>query len=204
MQRNVLGLIFSISVAVGLQPVLAQQSQKPQASKEAMRAFAKSLETAGFLRSQALLTLLEQIIRETAEREKFIGALREGDHAAAVKGLTPIAKAGDAVAQLYIGLVYDRGIGVEQNYAEAARWYQRAADQGVVSAQNNLGVKYVRGQGVERDPVRGYMWLSIAAHSENVAAKRNLGKLSGSLSQEQISTGESLARQWRLNRNNLP
>ena len=43
--------------------------------------------------------------------------------------------------------MYDDGQGVAQNYAEAARWYRKAADQGNASAQLNLGVSYYDGQG---------------------------------------------------------
>jgi TPR repeat protein len=40
-----------------------------------------------------------------------------------------------AHAQHNLGSMYRDGIGVAQNYTEAARWYQRAADQGLSTAQ---------------------------------------------------------------------
>ena len=38
------------------------------------------------------------------------------------------AEAGNADAQLQLGLAYHNGTGVVQNYAEAVRWFRRAAD----------------------------------------------------------------------------
>ncbi len=39
------------------------------------------------------------------------------------------------------------------SYAEAVRWYGRAAEQGNTSAQFNLGLMYGKGQGVPQDYV---------------------------------------------------
>ena len=46
---------------------------------------------------------------------------------------------GDATAQNRIGLCYENGQGVAQNYAEAIKWYYLAANQGLAEAQYNLG-----------------------------------------------------------------
>ena len=40
------------------------------------------------------------------------------------------AEAGDADAQYNLGLMYVLGEGVEQDFKEAVKWYQKAADQG--------------------------------------------------------------------------
>jgi len=49
---------------------------------------------------------------------------------------------GVARAQINLGIMYDTGLGVPQDYAEAVKWYRTAADQGRARAQNNLGVTY--------------------------------------------------------------
>jgi TPR repeat protein len=41
------------------------------------------------------------------------------------------AEQGDAEAQYYLGLMYDRGQGVPQDHAEAVKWLRRAAEQRV-------------------------------------------------------------------------
>lgn len=40
------------------------------------------------------------------------------------------AKQGDAEAQNELGFAYETGDGVNQDYAEALKWYQTAAEQG--------------------------------------------------------------------------
>ena len=52
------------------------------------------------------------------------------DYTVAIGLLRPLADQGDADAQTYVGLIYDHGYGVPQNYAEAVSWYRKAADQG--------------------------------------------------------------------------
>ena len=43
--------------------------------------------------------------------------------------LTPLAKKGDAEAQYYLGVIYDNGFGVPQDYQTAVKWYTSAAEQ---------------------------------------------------------------------------
>ena len=47
-----------------------------------------------------------------------------------VPGLEKAANQGDSDAQVKLGLAYYHGRGVAQNFAEAVRWYKKAADQG--------------------------------------------------------------------------
>ena len=65
------------------------------------------------------------------------------------------ADQGDAGAQYNLGVMYDNGQGVPQNYAEAVKWYRLAADQGDASAQYNLGVMYDNGRGRAAELRRG-------------------------------------------------
>lgn len=58
------------------------------------------------------------------------------------------AERGDAKAQNNLGICYRDGIGVSQNYTEAARWFRLSAEQGYAEAQYNLGVSYQTGTGV--------------------------------------------------------
>ena len=87
----------------------------------------------------------------------------------------PAAEKGDAVAQLNIGLMYYNGQGVEQDYAEAAKWWRKAADQGDEAGQYNLGLMYYNGQGVEQDYAEAVKWYSKAADQGYAGAQNNLG-----------------------------
>ena len=44
------------------------------------------------------------------------------------------AEEGDPVAQRYLGVCYQNGQGVPQDYHEAIKWFRRAAEQGHAAA----------------------------------------------------------------------
>lgn len=50
------------------------------------------------------------------------------------------AESGDAEAQYNLGLMYDKGNGVEQGYSEAVLWFRKAAEQGNEAAIRSLKV----------------------------------------------------------------
>ena len=58
--------------------------------------------------------------------------------------------------------MYQEGLGVTQDHAEAVKWYRLSADKGQPFAQNNLGVMYKNGWGIKQDYVEGYFWFSLA------------------------------------------
>ncbi|MBQ3646459.1 MAG: sel1 repeat family protein, partial [Synergistaceae bacterium] len=60
-----------------------------------------------------------------------------------------LAENGDAEAQNRIGVAYNNGEGVEQNYSEAMKWYLKSAEQNYPYAFDNLGSMYQNGLGVE-------------------------------------------------------
>ena len=45
-------------------------------------------------------------------------------------------------------MMYENGLGVPEDYAEAELWFRRAADQGLKTAQWLLGTMYETGYGV--------------------------------------------------------
>lgn len=61
------------------------------------------------------------------------------------------ADAGDAAAQVQLARLYTKGEGVTNSYAEAAKWFRRAADQTNSDALLGLGELYEAGQGVPHD-----------------------------------------------------
>lgn len=83
----------------------------------------------------------------------------------------------DVNVQNRLASQYKSGEGVEQDYAKAMEWYQKAAEQGSSAAQNNIGVMYQRGEGVNRDYVQAYRWFKAAAEAGNVDGQHNLGDL---------------------------
>ncbi len=65
-----------------------------------------------------------------------------------LKSLIESVLAGNTGAQNQLGDLYRKGDGVEQDYSEALRWYQRAADAGDPQGQNNVGSLHLEGMGI--------------------------------------------------------
>jgi TPR repeat protein len=104
-------------------------------------------------------------------------ALDAKNYPAAIALLTPLAEAGDALAQTQLAYLTFNGRGVERDAAVAAQWYRRAAEQGDANAQYNLGVLYENGDGVPRDLAAAADWWRAAARQGNPEAQYNLGAL---------------------------
>src|ERR1700682_2785207 len=69
-----------------------------------------------------------------ADYDSGYKAYKKGDYGTALEELLPPAKQGDPKAQRVIGAMYADGLGVDQDYAAAAKWYQLAADQNYAPA----------------------------------------------------------------------
>mgnify|MGYP000403499361 CR=1 FL=1 len=85
------------------------------------------------------------------------------------------AEQGVFEAQLELAKRYATGDGVEQDYTQAATWYERAAAAGDDGAQYELGWLYANGLGVERDLEAATTWYEAAAISGNAEAQYQLG-----------------------------
>jgi TPR repeat protein len=70
---------------------------------------------------------------------------------------------GDPVAQYRLGLLYEEEGSESADFAEAARWYRKAAQQGIADAQQRLGLLYARGKGLPGSRIQAYYWLTLAA-----------------------------------------
>jgi TPR repeat protein len=92
-------------------------------------------------------------------------------------------------------VMYDKGQGVEQDFKEAVKWYQKAADQGDVDAQFNLGVMYAEGEGVEQDYVTAYTWYNIAAAKGDTQAATWKDNTAKQLTPDQIAKAEELVKE---------
>lgn len=72
---------------------------------------------------------------------------------------------GDVVAQSNLGIFYEHGEGVPQDYTEALKWYKLAAEQGDSKAQFNLGVFYIKGKGVSQNYTKAKEWYEKACNN---------------------------------------
>ena len=105
------------------------------------------------------------------------------------------AEQGHSGAQFNLATLYDRGEGVLQDYKEAVKWYRLSAANGFTSAQFNLGGMYDKGLGVPSSKVFAHMWWNIAASDGDEDAAKNRASIERSMSSEEITKAQKLARE---------
>ncbi|KAJ3104255.1 copper transport protein ctr1 [Phlyctochytrium planicorne] len=106
---------------------------------------------------------------------KEIEWLRDGDGKVPFKEYLGLAEQGDAMHQLIVGVCYENGKCVPQNFEEAAKWYARSAKSGNNAAQHALGVCYYNGVGVQKNTSLALKWFTEAAKAGNASAQFDLG-----------------------------
>ena len=120
-----------------------------------------------------LMTLSSPVAAQ--DFDKGLAAAQAGDFATALQEWMPLAEAGDADAQYNLGVMYNEGDGVLQDYKEAVKWFRLAAEQGHANAQYNLGQMYRKGNGVPQNYKEAVKWYRLAAEQGQVNAQYNLG-----------------------------
>src|SRR5690625_7723384 len=73
-----------------------------------------------------------------------------------------LAEQGNAKVQFSLGVMYYYGDGVQQDYAKAAEWLEKAAAQDHAGAQFLVGGLDCRGEGVRQDYAKGAEWVERA------------------------------------------
>lgn len=112
-----------------------------------------------------------------ADYSSAIEAYRNKDYETARVTLEPLAENGESRAQLVLGLIHHKGLGVSKNFEKAVSLYRAAADSGNRTAQNNLGVMYRRGDGIEKDPKEAFSLIWMAAMQGHPRAELNLSDM---------------------------
>lgn len=97
------------------------------------------------------------------------------NYGGAARAVIPLVKAGDRDAQYLLGVMFETGRGVPQNYRMAVQYYELAADQNSPDAQLNLALLYSTGNGVPQNHVKAAELYQKAANQKNTIAMRNLG-----------------------------
>ena len=111
-----------------------------------------------------------------ASVDDAVQAYLRGEFNKAVTILRPIAEQGDVQAQTYMGVLFERGQGIPQDYAEAEKWYRLAAEQGKADAQYYLGNMYREVNG-SKDYAEAVIWYSKAAEQGKAEAQNKLGEM---------------------------
>ncbi len=85
-----------------------------------------------------------------------------------------------------VGIHYYLGAGVDRDFIEAGRWFERAALQGNPSAQRNLATLYLRGLGVKQDDFLAYAWFTEAAERGNPRAFKYMALMGDALTPSEM------------------
>ncbi|MCY3878297.1 MAG: tetratricopeptide repeat protein [Rhodobacteraceae bacterium] len=94
-----------------------------------------------------------------------------GDYTTALEEWLPLAEMGHLSSQVNLGVMHEKGLGVEADAGAAAAYFQSAAEFGHHLAQFNLGVLYRDGRGVSRDPEQAFEWFTKSAVQGNPHAQ---------------------------------
>ena len=105
------------------------------------------------------------------------------------------AEQGNVKAQFNLGIMYDKGQGVLQDYKEAVKWYTLSAEQGHAKAQYNLGHMYDNGEGILQDFVKAHMWANISASNGNKNGAELRDMVADDMTPSQIEKAQDLARE---------
>ena len=94
--------------------------------------------------------------------EKAVEIYQSKDYAGAYQAFKPLAEAGNAEAQYYLGGLYADGLGVAQNNDKGRHWLEVAVKNKHRGAAFFLGKMYLSGRGVPLDPKKGAHYLAVA------------------------------------------
>ena len=130
--------------------------------------YSKSALTAMFLASLSVLNIL--MAQETARPEPQ-------QPSGNIEVLKSQALAGDVHADVELGHMYMKGIGVQRDYAQAFVWFEKAAKQEDALGEDNLGDLYRNGRGVSKDYTQALGWYRKAAYQGLPQAENNIGSL---------------------------
>lgn len=151
----------------------------------------------------AAIQLWEPLARKgNVEAQLELGFMREfglgsvsSNKTQAVRWYRLAANQGHPNGQTSLGVMYNNGTGVPQNYAKAHKWYLLAAEQGYSRAQKNLGGMYQIGQGVIQDKVIAHMWYNIASANGDEVAAGWRDNLSDLMTPKSVEEAQAMARE---------
>ncbi len=126
-----------------------------------------------FILSTTLLLSLTAI--QASELEDGFQAFTAGNYEQALRFWLPIAEKDNADAQYNLGILYQKGLGVEKNPKAAFIWYKRASANGHTDAMYNLGIMYNKGRVIYRSPKDATKWWKKSAELGNAEAQFNIG-----------------------------
>ena len=94
-----------------------------------------------------------------------------------IKNLIELCNKGNFSSCNSLGYMYDKGLGVEQDYKKALELYQKACEGGDMIGCKNLGYMYDEGLGVKQDYKKAVELYQKACEGGNMFGCYNLGNM---------------------------
>ncbi len=107
----------------------------------------------------------------------YLSHAEKNQEESALKWYRLAANQGDSEAQRLLGVCYECGNGVPQDYVEAAKWYRLSAEQGNIYGLKRLADCYRYGHGVKESRTEAIKLYSKAAAQGDDYAKCQLKAL---------------------------
>ena len=143
--------------------------------------------------SEDTFTEVGDYINDSDRLHEAINSLDKKEFVTAHQLFLDLADKGIAEAQINLGMMFESGQGVPQDFNEAIRWYLLAADQKLIKAQEklnlllkkaaepqinlSLGMMFENGQGVPQDFNEAIRWYRLAADQGLIKAQKKLNFL---------------------------
>ncbi len=141
--------------------------------------------------------LLSTVATVCAQQDRFLlgsNAYEDGLYVEAAGHWLQSAEAGHGPSQFNLGILYEQALGVEQDFAEALRWYTLAAKNGVSDAAFSVAnILLVGTQATPRSVDQAIYWYVQAADAGHADAQFKLGSMfiAGEDVPEDVATGVS-------------
>ena len=132
-----------------------------------------------------------------ADRNDGTYAYLQGDYETAYNIMISLAKTSeDRIAQYYLGMMYMRGQGIEQDYKEASEWFRKAAEQSFAVAMYKLAEFYTEGKGVPKDLEFAYVWYSVGAAHNHEKSMNSVEKAKSRLASDELASANNLIAEY--------
>jgi len=97
------------------------------------------------------------------------------DYATAAPLYQQLAATGRTDAMIWLGHMYEEGLGVVRSDPQAVIWYRMAAEKGDAMGMTNLASMYEDGRGVAQDDAQAVAWFRKAADVGEPSGMNDLG-----------------------------
>lgn len=112
-----------------------------------------------------------------------------------IEDLTKRARQGEVEAQAALGVKYQEGWGVRQDYKKGAYWILKAASNEDAISQFLASNLYMAGKGVERNPDKLLYWMRRSANNNYAGAQIQMGSIYY-FRKDLGSNRKTIAKEW--------